>query len=195
MQVTALILAGGKATRMGGVPKHELVIDGASIFERQVRVLAPRVQEIVVATAGDIAGYRCVRDVVPDAGPLAGIAAGLEAMRTPWLLVVAGDMPYLSGAVVDLMLGAASELDQAVAFRIGGLPEPLVCMLSARAAPAVQRRLAAGRNKVAGLFTEEQLAVRWIEEPAVRAVDPKLQAFVNVNEPADLGGITGSKPA
>lgn len=196
-RVSALILAGGKATRLGGAAKHELVVDGRTIFERQTALLGPRVQEILVATAAheDIAGYRCVPDVLPDVGPLAGIAAGLRAMTTPWLLVVAGDMPYLSAGVVDLMLEAAGELDDAVAFRLHGLPEPLVCMLSARAAPAVERRLQTRRYKVAGLFTEERLHVTWIDEPAVRAVDPTLQAFCNVNEPEDLRDITGSKPA
>lgn len=193
--VTALILAGGKATRLGGAAKHELVVDGRTIFERQTQLLAPRVQEILVATAHAIPGFRCVQDVLPDVGPLAGIAAGLRAMRTPWLLVIAGDMPHVSGAVLDLMLDSASDLDEAVAFRLHGLPEPLVCMLSRRAAPAVERRLQVRRNKVAGLFTEERLHVKWIDEPAVRAVDPTLRAFFNVNEPEDLRGITGSKPA
>ena len=193
--VTALILAGGKATRLAGAAKHELVVDGRTIFERQTALLAPRVQEILVATAHDMPGFRCVQDVLPDVGPLAGIAAGLRAMRTPWLLVVAGDMPNISGAVLDLMLDAANDLDEAVAFRLHGLPEPLVCMLSRRAAPAVERRLQARRNKVAGLFTDERLHVRWIDEPAVRAVDPTLRAFFNINEPEDLRVITGSKPA
>jgi molybdenum cofactor guanylyltransferase len=193
--VTALILAGGKATRLGGTAKHEIVVDGRTIFERQTALLAPRVQEVLVATPHDIPGFHCVQDVLPDVGPLAGIAAGLRTMRTPWLLVVAGDMPHVSAGVLDLMLGAASDLDEAVAFRLHGLPEPLVCMLSHRAAPAVERRLQTRRNKVAGLFTEERLHVKWIDEPAVRAVDPTLRAFFNVNEPEDLRGITGSKPA
>jgi molybdopterin-guanine dinucleotide biosynthesis protein A len=193
-----LILAGGKATRLGGVAKHELVPsdgDGRTIFERQIVVLEPRVQEILVATADDIPGYRCVRDVLPDVGPLAGIAAGLHAMVTPWLLVVAGDMPYLSGAIVDLIIGAATPVDQAVCVKLGGLPEPLLCLLSRRAVSAVEHRLQARRNKVAGLFTEERLHVRWLAETVVRAVDPTLQAFVNVNEPEDLRGITRGKPA
>ena len=193
--VTALILAGGKATRLGGLAKHAIVVDGRTILERQVEVLAPRVQEILVASSHDIPGLRAVRDVLPEVGPLAGIAAGLRTMITPWLLVVAGDMPYVSGPVIDLALAAANDLDEAVAFRLHGLPEPLMCMLSRRAAPAVERRLQARRNKVAGLFTEERLHVRWIDEAEVRAVDPTLQAFFNVNEPEDLRGITASKPA
>jgi len=51
--VTALILAGGKATRLGGIAKHELVIDGATIFARQVAVLAPRVAELIVSASVD----------------------------------------------------------------------------------------------------------------------------------------------
>jgi molybdopterin-guanine dinucleotide biosynthesis protein A len=196
--VSALILAGGKATRLGGVAKHMLVPDDGdprTIFARQTEVLAPRVQEILVATSADIPGYRSVRDMFPDVGPLAGIAAGLKAMLTPWLLVVAGDMPYLSPAVVDLLIDAIDPLYEAVGVRINGLPEPLVCMLSRRAYPAAERRLQTRRNKVAGLLTEERLHVRWLEEAELRAVDPTLQAFVNVNEPEDLRGITAGKPA
>jgi molybdopterin-guanine dinucleotide biosynthesis protein A len=187
--VSALILAGGKATRLGGVAKHELVVDGRTIFERLSSVLAPRVQEILVATASDMPGYRCVRDVLPEVGPLAGIAAGLEAALTPWLLVVAGDMPHLSGAVVDALLAAVSDNDDAIGIRIGGLPEPLVCLLHRRALPAVTRRLANRRFKVSGLLTEERLHVRWLDLDAYR------EAFFNVNEPEDLGAVTGSKPA
>jgi molybdopterin-guanine dinucleotide biosynthesis protein A len=187
--VSALILAGGKATRMGGVAKHELVVDGRTIFDRLTELLAPRVQEILVATAADIAGHRCVRDVLPDVGPLAGIAAGLEASLTPWLLVVAGDMPRLTGAVIDALLGAVNDLDDAIGVRIGGIPEPLVCVLHRRALPAVTRRLANRRFKVSGLLTEERLHVRWLD------LDAHSGAFMNVNQPEDLGGAGGSNPA
>jgi molybdopterin-guanine dinucleotide biosynthesis protein A len=107
--VTALILAGGKATRLGGIAKHELVIEGETILARQVRVLAPRVSEIVIAAPRDIAGFRTVRDALEGVGPLAGIAAGLAATRTPWLLVVAGDMPYITGELIDAMLAARGD--------------------------------------------------------------------------------------
>src|SRR3979409_196295 len=92
-EVTALILAGGKATRLGGVDKRELVIGGRTIFERQVEALRPCVAEIVVVAPRPIAGCRPVAALVSDVGPLAGIAAGLAAVTTPWLFVIAGDMP------------------------------------------------------------------------------------------------------
>ncbi|MEO8843934.1 MAG: molybdenum cofactor guanylyltransferase [Kofleriaceae bacterium] len=176
--VSALILAGGKATRLGGIAKHELVIEGRTIFERQVAVLAPRVVEILVSGAA-VAGYRSVVDRVANAGPLAGIAAGLAATTTEWLLIVAGDMPDLTGELVDALVAArAPELD-AVGLRIGERPEPLCCLLHVRTRESLDRRLAAGRFKASGLLTDEGLRVRWLTD-----ADPA--ALRNLNSPSDL---------
>jgi molybdenum cofactor guanylyltransferase len=179
--VTALVLAGGRATRLGGVAKHALVIAGRTIFARQLAVLAPRVAEVVVSGAA-IAGHRTVRDAIDHAGPLAGIAAGLAGVTTPWLLVVAGDMPYLTEALIDRLL--AARRDDAVGVRVRGLPEPLLCVLHARVAPVIARRLAAGRFKAAGLLVDEGLRVAWLDE-----TDPR--ALVNINSPEDLARETG----
>lgn len=185
--VTALVLAGGRATRLGGVDKRTLVVDGATIFARQCAVLAPRVHEIVVSAPADVAGHRTVRDAYPGAGPLAGIAAGLAAAATPWLLVVAGDMPYLHGAIVDALLAHARDGVDAVGIRIGGLPEPLLCVLRvAVAGPRLEARLARGALKASALLTDDGLAVAWLDEDELRALDPELRALTNVNEPEDL---------
>ena len=187
--VSALILAGGRATRLGGVDKRAIVVDGRTIFERQVEVLAPRVAEILVSvrTPETLAGFRTVVDAVPDAGPLAGVAAGLTAASTPWLLVIAGDMPYISGPVVELVLGRIADDFDAVGVRVAGLPEPLLCALAcATCADRVQRRLASGQRKASRLLTDGDLRVCWIEEADLRAVDPELHALRNVNAPEDL---------
>ncbi len=207
---SALILAGGKATRFGGIAKHEIVVDGQTIFERQVAVLAPRVAEILVSSPRDIAGYRTVRDSVENIGPLAGIAAGLAACRTPWLLVVAGDMPYITGPLIDLLLcdlcvsvvrssGKANHRDtegteteagtgegasgtaevDAVGIRLGGLPEPLVCVLHTRVLPIVVGRIASRDYKASRLLTDANLRVHWIDDADARALR-------NINTPEDL---------
>ena len=193
MSATALILAGGRATRFGGIAKHALVVDGATILERQRAVLGPRVAEVLISGALDVPGLRTVHDVVVGVGPLAGIAAGLAAATTEWLLVVACDMPDLHGGLVDLLLARAGERDgrvaaaDAVGLRIGGLPEPLLCALRvAPARAAIDAMLAAGRYKASRLLTDEGLRVSWIEEAAVRQVDPELRGLRNINEPADL---------
>jgi molybdopterin-guanine dinucleotide biosynthesis protein A len=207
--VTALILAGGKATRFGGIAKHELVVDGQTIFARQVALLRPHVTELIVSAPTDIPPYRTVRDATPGIGPLAGIAAGLSECRTSWLLVVAGDMPHLTVGVIDAMLDVVEEIlelglrgstvpaavhdavrrtdasanvtaaTDAVGVRSGGLPEPLLCVLHRRVLPVVEARVAAGRYKASGLLTDEGLRVAWIDAP-----DPA--ALRNVNSPEDL---------
>ena len=184
MSVSALIVAGGKATRLGGIAKHELVIDGETIFARQVRVLAPRTAEILVSCATDVPGHRTVRDAVADAGPLAGIAAGLAAATTDWLIVVAGDMCDLRGEVIDLLL-APTALD-ATGIRIGELPEPLLCALRVAVfRPIAAAMLARGDVKVSRLLTGHD-RVRWLDEAAVRAADPELRSLRNINVAADV---------
>jgi molybdopterin-guanine dinucleotide biosynthesis protein A len=187
--VTALILAGGRATRLGGVDKRELVVAGRTIFDRQVEVLRPRTGALLVSSPRALPGFDTVADTVADAGPLAGIAAGLAAATTPWLLVVAGDMPYITGALVDLLLARRSDAVDAVGIRVGELPEPLCCVLRCAAcAPVVAGCLAAGRRKASRLLTDEGLRVAWIEEAELRAIDPALRVLWNVNVPADLDG-------
>lgn len=185
--VTALILAGGKATRLGGVDKSSLVIEGRTIFERQVDVLRPCVAEIIVSSPRVVPGYRTVVDPVPDVGPLAGIAAGLAASTTSWLFVIAGDMPHVHRAFIDLVMSRGDDESDAVGIRIGALPEPLCTMLRVAVwRPIVTDRIAKRRLKASSLLTDEEVRVRWIEEAEVRAIDPKLRALHNVNVPADL---------
>ena len=186
--VTACILAGGRARRMAGATKPLLMFDGATILDRQRAVLAPRTREVIVAVAtagtGVAPDLREVVDAVADAGPLAGIVAALAAIDTPWLLAVAGDMPTLAPAVLDLLRAAARADVDAVAARIGGWPEPLCALWHRRALARLAARLAAGDYKVAAALAT--LPVAWIDEATVRAVDPTLACFANVNRPTDL---------
>lgn len=182
-EISAVILAGGRATRLGGIDKRSIVVEGEPIFVRQTRVLAPLVTEILVSAPHDAEGYRTVRDVAGAVGPLAGIAAALGAVRTPWLFVAAGDMPNISAPLVSLMIEHAS--GDAVGVRIGGRSEPLVCLLRVTPArTAIGELLAAARFKASGLL--DALAVTWLSEAAVRAIDPSLKSLRNINTPADL---------
>jgi molybdopterin-guanine dinucleotide biosynthesis protein A len=148
------------------------------IIERQVRVLRPLVDEIMVSGAV-VAGHRTVHDEIAGLGPLAGIAAGLAAAKTPWLLVVAGDMPYITSELIAAMLArVAPDLD-AVGVRSRDRPEPLLCVLHTRTRTAIERRLATRRFKASGLLLDEGLRVAWLDDP-----DPR--ALVNLNTPDDL---------
>jgi molybdopterin-guanine dinucleotide biosynthesis protein A len=213
--VTALILAGGRATRMGGVDKTALIVDGETIFARQMRVLETRVAEILLSVGaeeergiaaetqrhGEEASFalraekasalrlwvsaanlplRTVADRIAGAGPLAGVHAGLVACATPWMLVVAGDMPHLDGALIDRMIAAAGDDIDAVGIRIDDLPEPLFCLLRVSAArAAIAQRFAEGKRKASELLTSSGLRVAWLE-----GIDRA--ALTNINTPDDL---------
>jgi len=112
------------------------------------------------------------------------VVAALAAIDTPWLLAVAGDMPSLAPAVIELLLAAATDEVDAVAARIGGWPEPLCALWHRRCHAALAARLAAGDYKVAAALTAQRVA--WLDEAAVRAVDPALATFTNVNRPEEL---------
>lgn len=186
--VTGCILAGGRGRRMGGVAKPLLVIDGERIVDRLCRLVAPRVAELLVAVAepGPLAelGLRPVFDRHPGAGPLAGLDAALTDHARPWLLAVAGDLPTVQPAVLDLLLAARGDDVDAVVARVGGYPEPLLALYGRAAGPVVAAALAAGRLRTSAIL--DRLRVRWLDEATVRAVDPTLASFANLNHPEQL---------
>lgn len=197
-EVSACILAGGRATRLGGRAKSLVPVRGRPILDRQLDVLGPQVAEVLVALAPGAAPLpvperwadrvRFVHDEAAHAGPLAGIAAGLAACRTPWLLVVAGDLPHLDGGVIDLLIRTATTVRDADAVvpLVRNLPEPLCTVYDTRTLAQARANLAAGRRKAAGLLTESGLRVHWVEEASLRAIDPELRTFADVDTPDDL---------
>lgn len=187
--VAAAIIAGGEARRLGGRVKPLIEIEGRSVLDRQLDVLAPRFAAIAISSNHAAAfrerGLPVIADHQPGLGPLAGIAAALTWCPAPYLLVVAGDMPYLAPGVIDLLLAQRHGADAVVPF-VAGLPEPLLALYARTCLPVVEQRLAAGRRKTAGLVLEHGLSVHRVDEPALRAVDPALRCFTNVNSAADL---------
>jgi molybdopterin-guanine dinucleotide biosynthesis protein A len=128
-----------------------------------------------------------VADAIAEVGPLAGIAAGLAAATTPWLFVLAGDMPWVSRALIERILAHADDESDAAGIRIGSRPEPLCTALRTEVwRPIVTGRIAAGLLKASALLIDEQVRVRWIEEVEVRGVDPELRSLHNVNTPSDI---------
>ena len=102
--VAAAILAGGRARRYGGVVKSTLVLDGARIIDRQIAELR-KVADPIFIVAQDPApfaslGLVVVPDVVPDCGALGGIYTAIVLSPRPRTLVVAGDLPFLSPALL-----------------------------------------------------------------------------------------------
>ncbi|WP_336023772.1 molybdenum cofactor guanylyltransferase [Halobellus salinisoli] len=122
----ALILAGGRSTRFGDRDKAVAELAGTPMIRRVVDRLAPVVDEVVINCRRDqldaieaaLSGvdpepaFAVDRD--PDAGPVAGIARGLEAVSAEYAVVVACDMPFVEPDVVRLLFERAAGEDAAV---------------------------------------------------------------------------------
>lgn len=191
MSVSAAIMAGGKSRRMGQ-DKAWIELDGEPLIRRVAAVLAEVADEVlVVANEPRYAslGLPVVPDRYPAGGALGGIATGVAAARHETILVAACDMPFLDAAVWRLLLAARDGAD-AVVPRIGGEYETLHAIYTKACLPEMARALAENRLRVIAFF--DALRVRAVEEDALRAVDPTLRAFTNVNTPEELARALGA---
>jgi molybdopterin-guanine dinucleotide biosynthesis protein A len=189
---SAIILAGGKSTRLGRDKASETLL-GVSMLQRVVSRIQGLVGEIIVVRAASqtlanietSAALRVVEDVYAESGPLGGIYSGLSAITSPRALTVACDMPLLQpDLLAGLLLLASDDYDAVVPTNDMYLPEPLCAVYSTRCLPATQLQLGAGALKVA-LFLD-RVRVRYVPPTEWRAWDPDGLSFLNVNREADL---------
>src|SRR5262249_22186931 len=143
--VAAAILAGGKATRMGGRAKSFLTVGGKRIIDRQLDVLGRLFHEIwIVANDPDAAPYAelglpMCADERPGQGPLAAILAAITHAAADRVVVVACDMPALDPAALALVADPAAPEDVVVPV-VGGRAEPLHARYARRCAQVIRDR-------------------------------------------------------
>jgi molybdopterin-guanine dinucleotide biosynthesis protein A len=185
--VAAAVLAGGASRRMGrdkatmavgGVPLASVALDAAARVADPVVLVAPEGHP-----ARRLAG-RVVTD--PGLGPLAALAAALDALAAEHVLVLAGDHPGLRVELLAHLAGLAGR-GEAVACRRGPRLEPLVAVYRrAPASAAARAALAgpAGDRSLLGLLAGLRTVV--VEEPEWRPLDPDGRSFVDLDDPADV---------
>ncbi len=180
--LTGLILAGGKSTRFGA-DKAQHAVEGRAMIERVAEVVGAMAEVVLIGVGEAGAGYgvpsaRQVVDRYKDAGPLAGLHAGLEAAETPWVLVVACDMPFVTGEVLGALLDARGPDVAAVVARTpDGRRHPLCACYHQNTLPTVEAHLAAGTRAMHRLL-DRLKNVCYVDLPA--------GPLRNVNRVSDL---------
>jgi molybdopterin-guanine dinucleotide biosynthesis protein A len=140
----ALVLAGGAARRLGGEDKPSLRIGGVTLLDRVLTACADAGARTLVVVGPERPTQRPVRWVredPPGGGPVAAIAAGLQAVTADQVLVAAADLPFLDAGTVDRLRAGAVTPGVAVAMLVDGdgRDQPLVAVY--RTAP-LRRQLA-----------------------------------------------------
>ena len=180
MEATLLVLAGGDSRRMGR-SKPWIEVGNTVLLRYVVERLAPAFSEVMVSFAEpeqmeQHIPYRVVFDRKRNAGPLAGLEAGLMAAHHEVLFAVACDMPYVTQSAAEVAVAAARSCDAAIP-RHDGLFEPVCGAYRKTALPAIVGALDAGHYTAHEVA--EQLDVTWLE-----GLDPA--QFESLNSPADL---------
>jgi molybdenum cofactor guanylyltransferase len=187
-----VILAGGLSRRMGR-DKASLPAGEGTLIEHLARRLAPVVDETIVAGGSvtpNLPDVRLVTDRAEGLGPLAGMHAGFMAARHPHVWVVGCDLPDAEPALAHLFLGLAAGYD-AVVPRIDEEPQGVCALYDRALASRIDALLVAGERRVKGLLAASN--VRYVTAEELRAVDPELRSFRNINTPADYQAwLTGS---
>lgn len=187
----SIVLAGGKATRLGKNKLQE-VVGGRPLLQRVLDSLIPVSRQILVVTAQGQAipaiqtsqtAVATVPDVYPGKGALGAIYTGLSAMDSDHGLVVAADMPFLNSHLLRHLVSLSKDFD-VVMPRVGGEIEPLHAVYSRVCLPAIHEQLE--RNQLQIRVFLERVRVRYIEEAEIDSFDPRHLSFYNVNTPREL---------
>jgi molybdopterin-guanine dinucleotide biosynthesis protein A len=196
-QITGLILAGGRAQRMGGMDKGLIPFHGKPLIESTITRIKPQVSSILINANRNITkyaayGYPVILDETPDfSGPLAGFLAGLKASKTPYLLTTPCDSPLLP---TDLTLRLANELEAgkfdlvyASSKEANGKvwKQPVFCLMHTRLQDSLATFLEKGNLKID----------RWFDElKSSTVVFEDAQAFININTPEELKTLEALSP-
>jgi molybdenum cofactor guanylyltransferase len=149
-ELSGAVLAGGGSRRMG-FPKHQIRLHGETLLGRQLRILREAGASACWISAGqpgetgpgdpsDLPGVRWVHDAEPGLGPLAGLSAVLDAVATPWVLVLAVDLPAMTPDFLRQLI-ARRPSRVGVVPHLAGRYEPLAALYPKALGPELQSRL------------------------------------------------------
>lgn len=191
-----IILAGGQSRRMGtNKALLRLTPDGPTLIEGVVDALRPFGPLVLVTNTPEVyawLGLAMVPDALPGTGALGGLYSGLDAASALYNFVVACDMPALQPALLQHMADQPRDYDVLIPrWQVPHDPRPqletLHALYSRACLPALRAHLDAGDRRLISFLPD--VRVRYLDEPALRAVDPDLRSFRNLNTPDELAQV------
>ena len=193
--ITAVILAGGRGSRMGGVDKGLQNFNGVPLALHTLMRLGPQVGDVIINANRNLAAYESFGvPVWPDitsmgdyAGPLAGFMTGLERCETPYLLTIPCDTPLFPHDLVTRMADAfeANDAD----FAVASAPEedgqikaqPVFCLMGTHMLESLMAFTHSGGRKIDAWTAQHKVVHVPFNLPS-----DDVYAFVNANTLAEL---------
>ncbi len=147
---TGVVLAGGRSQRFGGVDKTRLPLGGRTLLDRALATLALVTPKCLVVGGAGAPGAGAVPDRYPGAGPLGGLLTALDAIDSSHALVLAADLPFISGSLLRDVQRAGADAAAAVVQHPDGR---LALCLSVRrdCAPALHEMWSRGARRMRDL--------------------------------------------
>ncbi|KML71534.1 molybdenum cofactor guanylyltransferase MobA [Pectobacterium peruviense] len=181
--ITGVILAGGRATRMGGHDKGLIALNGIPLYQHVLSRLKTQVDEVIISAnrnqdVYEQSGCRIISD--SDAnflGPLAGILSGLHASTSEWVVFVPCDVPALPLDLVHRLWQARGEANATYATD-GERPHPTLLLINKNLIERLEAYLHLGNRKL--MLFMEQVGAKTV------SFNDQPEAFHNLNSPEDL---------
>ena len=185
MSVTALILAGGRATRMGGVDKGLVLFNQKPLIAHVIERLQLQVDEIIINANRELEtyrtlGYQALPDEIADfAGPLAGILLGLKYAKSEYLLTSPCDCPLLPADLCERLMAALNTHHADIAIATShNKDHPVICLCRKSVLASLNSYLQQGGRKVS--VWQQSLHHVYVDF----SVTPDV--FSNINTPDEL---------
>lgn len=197
--ITAVVLAGGRGSRMGGLDKGLQHFNGVPLALHALQRLAPQVGRTAINANRNLAAYASFGvPVWPDstsmgelaetyAGPLAGFMVGLQHCQTPYLLTVPCDTPLfpydLAARLAGAMAEQSAEFAVACALQDDGQVrlQPVFCLMATTMLPSLQRYTQRGGRKVGAWLAQHKVAT-----VSFTLLGDDVRAFYNANTSSEL---------
>ena len=193
--ITGCILAGGRASRMGGVDKGLQMFRGQTLVQHAIKRLQPQVSQVLInanrnPTDYAMTGLKVIADTeLADNGPLSGFLTGLQHCNTEWLVTVPCDSPFFPLNLVDRLSAAATQQQALIAMaQTPRLPDntwelqPVFCLMHRSLIDSLRHFLQNGGHKISAWAQQQTpLALCEFEETAESA-----HPFANANTLQEL---------
>jgi molybdopterin-guanine dinucleotide biosynthesis protein A len=185
--VTGIILAGGKNTRMG-TNKAFLAIDGSRLIDKTINIYREIFPEIIIVTNDplayiEFADVTIVTDIYKGKGPLGCIYTGLFYSKNNHAFVSPCDMPHLNKDFIEHMTAQTAKYEVIVPELSEGY-QPLHAIYSRNCLPSIKRLLLLDKLKITGFYRD--MRVLTISEKQIEPFNPDGRLFQNINTPEDV---------